>query len=92
MSENKNNTENPGQSSSEAVSPKKETNEPKNKKVLSPAEKFAELAKGKGKKQKVEFIASPTGLLKLGYHIGDKASFDEKQVEMLQELGLAKTV
>ncbi len=58
----------------------------------TPAEKFAILGKGKGKKEKVKFIESPTGLLKLGYHIGQEASFDPKQVEMLEELGLAKKV
>lgn len=53
---------------------------------------FKELSTGKGKKVKVEFIASPTGILKLGYGVGEVASFEEKQAEYLVLLELAKYV
>nr|WP_299385576.1 hypothetical protein [Allomuricauda sp.] len=64
--------------------------EPKKAKYATKAEEFAALSSSKGKKVKVKFTASPTGLLNLGYHVDQEAEFDEKQVEMLEDLGLAK--
>lgn len=55
----------------------------------SEAERFASLA-GKGKKVKVEFLSSPTGVLKLGYNVGETASFTAGQADFLADLGFAK--
>lgn len=38
----------------------------------------------------VEFTTSPTGLFKLGYNVGDTASFDDKQAQILIASGVAK--
>lgn len=54
-----------------------------------PLENFSSLGKS-GKKEKVEFLASPTGLLKLGYNAGEVASFTKGQAEFLYDLGIAK--
>ena len=59
-------------------------------KAKTPSEKFQ--AAKKGKKAKCEFIASPTGLLKLAYNVGDVAEFTQGQVDFLADLGLAKKV
>lgn len=59
----------------------------KNKKPRTIVEKFH--AAKKGNKQKVKFTASPTGVLNLGYHVGDEASFSGNQATMLVELKLA---
>lgn len=74
----------------EKANPEKEVT--KEQEYETAAEKFAALGKKKGKKVKCEFTNSPTGLLNLGYNVGEEASFDEKQVEMLMELGLAKRI
>jgi hypothetical protein len=44
----------------------------------------------KPKALKLEFVMSPTGLFKLGYNVGDVASFESKQAETLIESGVAK--
>lgn len=49
-------------------------------------------ASSAGKKIKVEFVASPTGMLNLAYNIGDQVEFPEKQADTLIEFGLAKPV
>lgn len=50
------------------------------------------MAKQENKKQKIEFIKSPTGAFKLGYSIGDIEEFDNKQAQILIEAGYAKKV
>jgi hypothetical protein len=52
-------------------------------------EQFNNLSKS-GKKEKVEFLTSPTGLLKLGYSAGETASFTKGQADFLYDLGIAK--
>ena len=41
------------------------------------------------KKKKVTFLKSPTGLFKLGYHVGDHVEFPPKQADELVESGVA---
>ena len=38
----------------------------------------------------VEFTASPTGKFNLGYNVGEKATFEKKQADILIEAGVAK--
>ncbi len=52
----------------------------------SPSERFMGL--NKGKKVKVEFAKSPTGLLNLGYAVGETAEVTESQRDFLIDLGL----
>jgi hypothetical protein len=67
-----------------------EATEKKSEAKKSMAEKFADAAKGSGKKTKIEFTSSPTGILLLGYAIGDVAEFEEKQADLIVDLGLGK--
>ena len=54
-------------------------------------EQYQELAKT-GKKVKVKFLKSPTGLLNLAYSAGQEASFPKAKADFLIELGLAEPV
>lgn len=40
----------------------------------------------------IEFTKSPTGQFKLGYNVGDKASFNKPQADILIDAGYAKKV
>ncbi len=61
-------------------------------KKQTPLDQFKEAKTGKGKKVKIEFTASPTGVLRLGYAIGDVAEFEDKQATLIVDLGLGKKV
>lgn len=45
-----------------------------------------------GKKLKVKFLLSPTGVFGLGYNVGESASFPKIQAEELIEAGYAELV
>lgn len=70
------------------VNPK--TKPPAAKPKLSVKEKFSGI-KG-GKKVKVEFVDSPTGLLNLAYNVGEVAEFGKNQADFLVDLKLGKIV
>lgn len=41
------------------------------------------------KKKEITFTKSPTGLFKLGYHVGDTVKMNQKQANELIEAGVA---
>lgn len=67
-----------------------DTSSKEEKKTQAVPKKTAARKKNSSQKEKVEFLASPTGVLKLAYSAGEVGEVTKEQAQVLYDMGIAK--